>query len=133
MKKRDYPVYAFAGLVALVMAFSGLMLSNCVANMDNMEVEFAPNPDFCTIHLREQLTKTPIFSEFLDEKDIPSLMMMLLEIPGVVSVSFHPYQVCIEKARMYTWDEILPQALKEISNLGKPMKTGYLPPANATF
>jgi hypothetical protein len=75
-----------------------------------LEHEFFPNQDFCTFHVSDRVTDE-IYLTFNSLDAQPSkqtpLVKDLLGLKGVAEVGLSPYQIRIEKARVYAWDELL--------------------------
>ncbi len=81
---------------------------------------FAPNVDIVTISVEENVSDTtmlycePTCDCNDDEGHHPALVFDLFSVAGVVWVKLHRHGVTFEKASVFDWREILPDALYHI-------------------
>lgn len=76
-----------------------------------LEHEYFPNPDMCTLHVSEAVTDKMILtfeSPDWQPKEMTPLVKALFNTKGVAKVLLRPYQVGITKARVFSWQELLP-------------------------
>lgn len=76
-----------------------------------LKLEYYPNPNACTLHVSEAVTSEQILtfdsSAYQVEKMTP-MVRALFDIRGVAKVTLRPYVVGIYKARVFSWQELLP-------------------------
>ena len=79
--------------------------------------EFHPNPICATLHISERVTdRFKYFTNPCDDlEEQPEFVKQLFQIPGIVGVSLHQYGIHIDRAEIYSWDEITGEAEKIIS------------------
>jgi hypothetical protein len=58
---------------------------------------------------REELTQIPMETAIRHQKVKGELLQTVLRIPGVVGASIRPYDLTVEKADLWSWDEIKPK------------------------
>lgn len=78
-----------------------------------LEQKFYPNPNYCTLHVSEQITRDMILAITSLEKNAP-MINALSRIEGIKRITLEPYDVTLEKEESFHWHEILPAAEKII-------------------
>lgn len=84
-------------------------------------LEFAPNADVIHIHTRKRFPQSSEW-DMLGFADAPKsekkkrhpFYAALVRIRGLVNFSSVDYEVQISKAKMFTWDELLPRIKKAL-------------------
>ena len=81
------------------------------------EVETFPNHDIIEIHVNFKVTEKRYFEahdwENSDDR-VKELGNALTKIRGIYDVGFDEFTVCLEKGRMFDWDNITSMALLAI-------------------
>jgi hypothetical protein len=95
------------------------------------KIEYHPNQNMITIHTKKMFppSATDSISMCLDEKryrkgNKHALIKSIRRFTGVLKVSSDHYELSIEKAELFTWEEILPKvrrALKKHFAAGKEL------------
>ncbi len=94
------------------------------------QIEHCPNKNIVIIHTRKMFPKAetdPLMSSFDKSKrkgNQHPLIKSIRRLKGILKVGSECYQLRIEKAELFTWDEILPKvrhALKEHFADGKEL------------
>ena len=78
-----------------------------------LEQKFYPNPNYCTLHVSEQITRDMILAITSPEINTP-MINALSRIEGIKRITPEPYDVTLEKEKSFDWQEILPEAEKII-------------------
>ena len=103
--------------------------------MFQFRIEFCPNRNIVIIHTRKMFPKAQTdpmmrahFDKAQEKKEVDGnkhpLIASIKRLKGVLKVSSEQYELRIEKAEMFTWDEILPKvriALKKHFADGKEL------------
>ena len=79
--------------------------------------EYPPNPDICVLYVSAQVTRSATLtfdSPDSQPKEMTPMVRALFSIRGVDKVWLHPYEVSIVKARVFSWQEILPEVEKVV-------------------
>lgn len=77
--------------------------------------EFPPNPDICCLHFSEPATTECILSYMGPNSQLDKQTPMieeLFKVRGITEMFLKPYELQIEKAKVFEWGEILPKAEK---------------------
>lgn len=94
------------------------------------QVEYCPNQNIIIVHTKKVFPKAetdPLMSSFDKserEGNKHPLIKTIRRLKGVLKVGSHHYQLCIEKAELFSWDDILPKvriALKKHFADGKEL------------
>ncbi len=71
-------------------------------------------------HTRVKIGRPGLYcSGLLGSEHAPEFVQLLLAIPGVAWVRVSPYRLLVEKANLFTWDEIEPIILEFVNGLNK--------------
>lgn len=94
------------------------------------QVEYCPNQNIIIVHTKKMFPKAetdPLMSSF-DKSERKgnqhSLIKSIRRLKGVLKVGSHQYQLRVEKAELFSWDDILPNvraALKKHFADGKEL------------
>jgi hypothetical protein len=86
------------------------------------QLEFHPNPDCMTIHVRKRLTNKMIECwddvESMDKEDkyhrpAPAYVKEIAQIDGVNGdISLHPYELSVIKGHLFSWEDLSPQIVE---------------------
>ena len=79
--------------------------------------EYHLNPEICTLHVSAAVTERAILTfESPDQqpREMTPMVRALFNIRGVAEVVLQPYVVRIKKARVFSWQEILPSVEKVV-------------------
>jgi hypothetical protein len=71
------------------------------------------DPDICALHVSNVVTEKSILtfdSSDSQPKEITPMVQALFNIRGVTRVVLQPYKIWVSKARVFSWQEILPDA-----------------------
>lgn len=88
------------------------------------EVETCPNPEMRIYHSRRELAKVwygrdrggiPPFEK--KDSDAAQLAAVLIALDGVDSVYVRPYFVQVQKARLFTWEDVEARVLEVLRPL----------------
>jgi hypothetical protein len=79
-------------------------------------LEYHPNRNFVAIHIDRRIVKHNseiCFDEYeIEERDeLPQLLKDLFHVDGITSITLYRYVVCLGKALMFEWPQIIPTAL----------------------
>jgi hypothetical protein len=73
-----------------------------------LQHQFYPNPDYCTLRITGQVTRDMILALTESEKKT-QLINDLLKITGIKRVMPEPYEVKVEKESDFNWQKVLPE------------------------
>lgn len=114
---RSLPFRMAVGKLGIRLAEIGRALQTRYANWNSefrLKVEFWPppnDPHVCIIHVSKQVTQEPILTFVSPESQVREqtpLVKELFATPGVKRIRISPYEIQINKANVFEWDEFLP-------------------------
>ena len=113
---RNLPFRMTLGRLGIWLAKVGRALQTRYANWNSefrLQPEFFPNPDYCTLHVSEEVATEPWILTFegpeAQPKEMTPMVRNLFRVKGVSKVTLQRYEVSIGKGRVYDWKELLPQ------------------------
>jgi len=80
------------------------------------EIEYHSNENYVTLHVDQNLVNdgdvwyTTEYGDKSKTLEVHPWMWDIYNISGVKSVSVRPYEISISKAKVFSWDVILPEA-----------------------
>ena len=116
----NMPLRMAVGRFGIWLAKVGRVLQVRYANRNSefrLKHEYFPNPDICALHVSAQVTRSATLT--FDSPDsqpgeMTPMVRALFSIKGVNKVWLHPYEVSISKARVFSWQKILPEVEKVV-------------------
>jgi len=76
------------------------------------ELDANPRADRCNFHVSERVSQEPIISfggvGHQEAKQTP-MTRELLRLRGITGLYLHPYYIAVDKAKVFSWDELIPQ------------------------
>ena len=85
--------------------------------------DYCPNPEIVVLHLDKKVFNESVSTDPLHRslsalredgaqpKADPEIIADLMKIDGIKSVTGSPYEICIEKAKVFLWQELKPSIL----------------------
>ena len=114
----NFPFRMAVGRFGIRLTEFGRILQVRYANWNGefrLKQEFHPNPNVCTLHVSDMVTKMIILtfeSPNCQPKEMTPMVKTIFGIKGVARVTLKPYAIGIEKARVFSWQELLPSVEK---------------------
>jgi hypothetical protein len=78
------------------------------------QLEYHPEPNSLSIHIDKILTRQMIEvfdSEDMHESTQPEVVKDLFGVDGVGQISLHRYNLSIRKAKVFSWEEMIPRLI----------------------
>ncbi len=84
-------------------------------------IETHPNQDCATIHARNRFPEVDssyslfgVGHKLAKTKELHPMVAKVAEVKGIVGISTRDYSMTITKARLFSWDELLPTIIAAI-------------------